>query len=321
MLINGRSFTRCFHLLLLLSLGACAPAQMASYTVKQFQKPSLSTPSRRTGEYKVGDPYQVAGVWYYPKVDLAYRETGIASWYGPGFHGRLTANGEIYNQDDLTAAHRTLPLTSMVRVTNLENGRSIILRVNDRGPFKSGRIIDLSRRAAELLGFIRKGTAKVEVLVLETESRQVAAVARRTTASVDAPEAAPRIPVFAEPLDGINGSRARLPKALESTSTKSGADQGERRVEEPWPDGKVTRRRISETKIYVQAGSFLRRDNAARLSARLSAHGRTSVTATQVDDRLFYRVRLGPLNSVSAADKLLATLVAKGYTDATVVVD
>ena len=92
-------------------------------------------------------------------------------------------------------------------------------------------------------------------------------------------------------------------------------------MEEPWPDGKVTRRRVSATKIYVQAGSFLRRDNAARLSASLAAHGRTSVTATQVDDRLFFRVRLGPLNSVRAADKLLATLVAKGYTDATVIVD
>src|SRR5690606_16715705 len=107
------------------------------------------------------------GVWYYPKEDWEYRETGIASWYGPGFHGRKTANGETYNQMDLTAAHPTLPMPVMVQVTNLENGRSIKVRVNDRGPFANGRIIDLSKRSAQLLGMEQKGTAKVLVEILK----------------------------------------------------------------------------------------------------------------------------------------------------------
>ena len=140
------------------------------------QKPAVTGSGLPTrGIYKVGKPYQIAGVWYYPKEDYTYDETGIASWYGPGFHEKNTANGEIYDQDDLTAAHQTLPLPSVVRVTNLENGRTLILRVNDRGPFIKGRIIDVSRKAAKLLKFHDKGTTKVKVEVLEKESRQAAA--------------------------------------------------------------------------------------------------------------------------------------------------
>src|SRR5580698_2414497 len=120
-------------------------------------------PGGGQGIYKVGNPYQIDGVWYYPAEDWNYDETGIASWYGPGFQERYTANGEVYDQNDLTAAHKTLPLPSFVRVTNLDNGRSIVLRVNDRGPFARGRIIDVSRRSAQLLGFYGIGTAKVRV--------------------------------------------------------------------------------------------------------------------------------------------------------------
>ena len=103
--------------------------------------------------YKVGDPYKIQGIWYYPAEDYEYEETGIASWYGAQFHGRRTANGGIYDMNALTAAHRTLPMPSYVRVTNLENGRSLILKVNDRGPFARNRIIDISRRGSQLLGF------------------------------------------------------------------------------------------------------------------------------------------------------------------------
>lgn len=125
--------------------------------------------------YKVGKPYQIRGIWYYPSVDYDYSEVGVASWYGPGFHGRSTANGEQYDMNDLTAAHRTLPMPSVVRVTNLVNGRSIKLRVNDRGPFVGNRIIDVSRRAAQLLGFHIDGTARVQVDIVADESKQLAA--------------------------------------------------------------------------------------------------------------------------------------------------
>lgn len=115
------------------------------------------------GRYHVGDPYKVAGEWYKPKVDPDYDKVGMASWYGPNFHGRLTANGEIYNQYSLSAAHPTLPLPSYARVTNEESGDSVIVRVNDRGPFAPGRIIDLSSEAAELLHMKQDGVAKVRV--------------------------------------------------------------------------------------------------------------------------------------------------------------
>src|ERR1700691_997206 len=105
--------------------------------------------------YRVGQPYKIDGVWYYPKADWSYDEKGVASWYGKPFHGRRTANGEIFNLHALSAAHRTLPMPVVVKVTNLDNGRSLKLRVNDRGPFvgTDDRIIDVSKRAAKLLGF------------------------------------------------------------------------------------------------------------------------------------------------------------------------
>jgi rare lipoprotein A len=118
---------------------------------------------RGGGRDQTGKPYMVKGKWYHPKEEPGYRKTGLASWYGDAFHGRLTANGEIYDMTHLTAAHPTMPLPSYARVTNTKNGSSVIVRVNDRGPFAHGRVIDLSRRAAELLDYTHSGIAKVEV--------------------------------------------------------------------------------------------------------------------------------------------------------------
>lgn len=139
-----------------LALGACSGLRDSAPTIA----PGAG--------YKVGKPYRIGGVQYVPRIDPHYDERGIASWYGPGFDGKRTANGEIYDMDALTAAHTTLPLPSLVRVDNLENGRSVVLKVNDRGPFARGRIIDVSRRAAEKLGFRRQGTARVRVRVLDS---------------------------------------------------------------------------------------------------------------------------------------------------------
>jgi rare lipoprotein A len=120
-------------------------------------------PVTRPPVVKIGKPYQVYGVWYVPADDHRYDARGIASWYGPGFHALSTANGERYDQDDVTAAHKTLPMPSWVEVENLDNGRKLVVRINDRGPFVAGRIIDLSRRSAQLLGVDRTGLAKVRV--------------------------------------------------------------------------------------------------------------------------------------------------------------
>jgi rare lipoprotein A len=115
------------------------------------------------GTYRVGKPYVVAGRVYVPEEDVNYREEGLASWYGDDFHGRLTANGEVFDMASLTAAHPTLPMPSYARVTNLSNGKSLIVRVNDRGPYHGNRLIDVSNKAAELLEFKGHGVARVRV--------------------------------------------------------------------------------------------------------------------------------------------------------------
>jgi rare lipoprotein A len=115
------------------------------------------------GAYRVGKPYIVAGRIYVPEEDVNYREEGTASWYGDDFHGRLTANGEVFDMGSLTAAHPTLPMPCYARVTNLSNGKSLIVRVNDRGPYHGNRLIDVSNKAAELLEFKGNGVARVRV--------------------------------------------------------------------------------------------------------------------------------------------------------------
>ena len=116
--------------------------------------------------FKIGQPYKINGRWYHPQWVTEYEAVGLASWYGEPYHGRYTANGEIFDMHALTAAHPTLPLPSVVRVTNLENGRSLTLRVNDRGPFVDNRLIDLSQAAAHELGFERQGLVQVHVRYL-----------------------------------------------------------------------------------------------------------------------------------------------------------
>ena len=126
-----------------------------------------------SGHFKIGQPYTAFGVAYVPQDYESFEEIGVASWYGEDFHGKKTANGEIYNMGDLTAAHPTLPLPSLIKVTNLQNGKSQILRVNDRGPFAKNRVIDVSEKAAELLGFRGKGTTEVKVELLRNDTDQL----------------------------------------------------------------------------------------------------------------------------------------------------
>jgi rare lipoprotein A len=120
----------------------------------------------RGGHFKIGQPYRINGQWYYPEFVTEYEAVGVASWYGDSYHGRSTANGEVYDMYALTAAHPTLQLPSVVEVVNLENGRSLVLRVNDRGPFIKNRLIDLSLGAARELGFEDQGLAQVQVRYL-----------------------------------------------------------------------------------------------------------------------------------------------------------
>lgn len=158
--------------------------------------PGFRAPAAGPGErtqlarhQKVGAPYQVGGVWYLPAFEPDFDETGTASWYGSEFHGRPTSNGELFDMNALTAAHPTLPLPSLLEVTNLSNGRTITVRLNDRGPFVAGRMLDLSRRAAEELGFIPAGTAQVRVRYLGPAEPAAPAIPSVTLASARTPAA------------------------------------------------------------------------------------------------------------------------------------
>ncbi len=152
-----------------LGLTACGTTGAAltntNFSTRAASLPPASTRPAPTvtGVGKVGRPYEINGIWYTPKYQPEYDETGLASWYGEAFDGKPTATGEAFDMMALSAAHKTLPLPSLVEVTNLDNGKSITLRVNDRGPFVDGRIIDLSKGAAEELGMLRAGVAKVRV--------------------------------------------------------------------------------------------------------------------------------------------------------------
>ncbi len=306
-------------LAVLAGLAGCAEAELTSHLAKEMQEGRFNR-DRSAGVYKIGKPYKIDDTWYYPRVDYNYEETGIASWYGPGFNGNKTANGEIYDQEDLTAAHRTLPLPSMVRVTNLENGRSLRLRVNDRGPFSRGRIIDVSRRAAELLGFENQGTARVRVVIVENESRQLAALASGGEREESpAPAAAPTVSVSVSPLDDTAGDNGTALEGAAEPLRDNVAILADAPL--PQPDGVVTIEPIQGGRLYVQAGSFLYYHNANRLRAILSGLGPVFVDPALVEGKHFFRVRFGPLASVNEADQLMSVLLSNGYRESRIVVD
>jgi rare lipoprotein A len=299
----------------LLLLAGCTEIQFMSSLTKGARSAS-NGPSVQQGTFKVGKPYQVEGQWYYPQEQYDLVETGLASWYGPGFDGQRTASGEVYHSDELTAAHRTLQMPSLVRVTNLDNGRSIIVRVNDRGPYKRGRVMDVSSKAADLLGMKGAGTAKVKLQVLSTESMRVAQLAK-TGANTRGYEVA------------MNG-QGEAPQTYQTASVgavsrtplpPAGPVPGHIEHGAFYPDPIVTRFPVTPTGIYVQAGSFTRLENAQRLSLKLQTYRTTTVIPALVNGRQFYRVRLGPVASVDAADQLLARMIQGGHNKAIIVVE
>jgi len=311
---------------LLFLVGACSETQLLVHTAKRIHK-GQSSPGGSAGAYKVGSPYQIAGVWYYPKVDYGYDEGGIASWYGPGFHGKLTANGGIYDQNALTAAHKTLPMPSLVRVTNLENGRSLRLTINDRGPYVNGRIIDVSRRAAQLLGLHKRGTAKVRVQIMAAESRALAfgggpggtVVASAETpirTDIDVSKPGVSSEILAPPA-GANAA------PLQSKNFgPSGERPPDRVVDEPdLPDGTLTIKPVEPSDVYVQAGAFGEYANAFKVSTRLHAVAGVKITSAVVDGREYFRVRAGPIKEIGVADRILDEMIRNGFPGARIIVD
>jgi len=256
-------------LLVALLLAGCAG------TVPRPGEPADGPPARRVdpmsipqpvpheeprGRYGNPDSYQVFGHTYHVLDDSrGYVARGVASWYGTKFHGRRTSSGEPYDMYKYTAAHRTLPLPTYAQVTNLENGRTVIVRINDRGPFHDNRLIDLSYIAARQLGYADQGTARVEVRAID--------------------------PARQPPLD--------------------------------------TRLASANGPIYLQAGAFTDSANAARLKATLekAGVGPVSVESVRVDDRLFHRVRIGPLGTPALANSLVKRILALGLEPPRLIVD
>lgn len=275
-----------------LLLSACASKEIEISDSPYSQAAAIKG---QGGVYKVGNPYKISGKWYYPKEDYGYSEVGIASWYGKDFHAKKTANGERYDMNTLTAAHRTLPLPSIVRVTNLENGRSLVLRVNDRGPYAKNRIIDISKRGAQLLGYQTQGTAKVRVELLEDESKELKAA------------------MLGQP----------MPNRYENSEFNRKVPKKEielYKATEPAPVYAAAQNK-GDRSYFVQAGAFSKHDTAANLSQQLQKFGQSKVAQADVGGKRFYRVRLGPFAFPEEAEVTLAKVRNFGIQNASVVND
>jgi rare lipoprotein A len=251
---------------------------------------------------RYGNPpfYEVFGKRYYVlSSSVGYWERGVASWYGPGFHKERTSTGESYDMYGMTAAHKTLPLPAYVRVTNLQNGRSVVVRVNDRGPFVSNRIIDLSYSAAAKLDMLRHGTAMVEIRSIDP----AVAPPPLTLAAAGSPAPAP-VPAAA-PLV--------VPAAQTPTPTPTSTS-----TPKPTPAAA-----LGGPGLFVQAGAFSDPANAERLAAKLrgGSYGKVYVRDDQIAGRKMYRVRIGPVPDVAEFDRVVAALERAGVKDAHLALD
>ena len=246
--------------------------------------------------YKIGNPYRIRGKLYTPRVDYGYKETGISSWYGPKFHNRRTANSEVFNENAMTAAHRTLPLPSYILVTNLQNNRSARLRVNDRGPFAKGRILDVSKKAARVLGFEKQGTTLVHVQILGKESKRLAEQMKRGGRATLYGER--RLASLAPSI--VPQAQAAVPPAKTATA-KGAADAG-------W-------------KIYAQIGAFQKPSSIERARNKLQSLGwGLPVITKPAPDPTLTRLLLGPLQNYDDAkiESLLDRLFEAGFPESQV---
>jgi rare lipoprotein A len=232
---------------------------------------------------KIGAPYQVGGTWYVPAHEPDYDEVGVASWYGNEFHGKPTANGEIFDMNVVSGAHPTLPIPSLVEVTNLENGRSIVVRINDRGPFVGNRLIDMSSRGAELLGFRNQGHTNVRVRYVGPANMEAVVTAQNLTSPTAVAANVATKPILVA---------AATPPATPSPTTQQ---------------------------AFVQVGAFSQLANAERLRDQASSLGPVQlVQAAQADGSPIYRVVLGPIANRAEATLKVQEMMTSGFTGARV---
>ncbi|PZF76971.1 septal ring lytic transglycosylase RlpA family lipoprotein [Aestuariivirga litoralis] len=273
------------------------------------------------GRYHVGKPYQVAGVWFTPKEQPNYDRKGTASWYGEDFNRRKTSNGEWFDMNRLTAAHATLPLPSYAKVTNLENGREVVVRINDRGPFVDTRVMDLSKAAASELGYLNQGTAKVRVqyigpaplndkggrhLVAMNTELERGTPMRKMIAAADhrRGKSAPAETVMVAEAAPVKKKQA--PKVV--AETVAFEQPAEPVQAAPGPTGEVS--------YYIQLGSFSDGGNAARARDQFASVWPVQFIELSGAAGPVYRVRLGPISDNDDAQTALSDARSAGFTDA-----
>jgi rare lipoprotein A len=322
----GRALAAPLALIVAAGLAACQstpPTPTPPYTVP----PEAVTPPPISGSVpdavprlepraRSGNPpfYSVFGKRYYVlSSSVGYWERGVASWYGPGFHKVRTSTGERYDMYAMTAAHKTLPLPAYVRVTNLLNGRSVVVRVNDRGPFVGNRIIDLSYTAAARLDMLRNGTAMVDVRTVDPSAPAPVISASAASSAAAAPNAGSgaAAPGAVASATGVPTTVAPISAAQPNSAVPGAAA--------PTPSSTAA---VSPA-LFVQAGAFSDPANAERLAEKLrgGSFGKIFVRDDRIAGRRMYRVRIGPVPNVAAFDRVVAALERAGISDAHLALD
>ncbi|MDC0093970.1 septal ring lytic transglycosylase RlpA family protein [Alphaproteobacteria bacterium] len=293
-----------FFLIAVFLLQSCTSGiEVAANLGKKYLIPKENNATSQRPIFKIGNKYKIRGKYYFPNKDLYYNETGIASWYGPKFHGKITANGEIYDQNAFTAAHRTLPLPSAVKVTNLQNNISVVLRINDRGPFVNDRIIDLSSKAADILDLKKNGTGLVRVTIMKNESEILENLAKRGYF--------PEI----KDLPKTDFPKVNVPKV---TNVKVIGSKKKKSYNKINYDLKNLN---NDFKIFIKLASFNSFKSAKLMKEKLSYVENVNIYKTKVSNKVIYQVKAGPFLNVKKVDKLHSLLLERGMQGAKIVIE
>ena len=301
---TSNAFKLNFILISLLFLQSCTSGiEVAANLGKKYLIPKDNQISSPKPIFKIGQKYIIKGKYYFPNKDLYYNKTGIASWYGPKFHGKITANGEVYDQNAFTAAHKTLPLPSAVRVTNLENNISVILRINDRGPFVNDRIIDLSSKAADILGLKRKGTGLVRVTILKGKSEILEDLAKKGY-----------FPEIRD-LPKSDVPKVNIPKI--SSVKVVGSKKNKIRNKINYNLMNINKK----FKIFIKLASFNSLQSAKLMKEKLSYVENINIYKTKKSNKVVYHVKAGPFVNVKKVDNLHSLLLQKGMQGAKIIIE
>jgi len=263
--------------------------------------------------YVLGEPYQAGTFWFYPRERYDYHETGLATVYASD-HAPLTANGEVFDQAQLTAAHQTLQLPAIAQITDLDNGRQLTVRINDRGPATPHRLLEVTRRVALMLGFPSDGVARVRVDVLAEPSQ----------AAVEGVAGAPKLEIAAAPIGDVqqsnlgppgSGAPVNAAAASPAAATASPASASVQRLPET-----VTQGAPDPGRLFIRLGTFQNYEYANIQRARV-AGANADIVSTAEGRTQSFSVIIGPFSSVPQADTALDQVLRSGVTDARIVVE